>query len=193
MDNINLTVNINASNTAITLNTPSNNATSISVNPTLNWSVASGAATYDLQLSRKSDFSTVALNVSGITTNTYAVTTPLLGYSEYFWRVRSVNSCGTGAWSSSTFKFGTESCMVYTSTDVPKNIVDNTTITSNLPITDKGTINDLYIMDLEGTHTWVGDLVFRVISPANTNVLFWNRPCNSGGNENFDINFNQMF
>lgn len=190
-DNINLTVNINASNTAITLNTPSNNATSISVNPTFNWSVASGAATYDLQLSRKSDFSTIALNVSGITTNTYAVTTPLLGYSEYFWRVRSVNSCGTGAWSSPTFKFETESCMVYTSTDVPKNIVDNTLITSNLPITDKGTINDLDILDLEGTHTWVGDLVFRAISPANTNVLFWNQPCNSGGNANFDINFNQ--
>jgi subtilisin-like proprotein convertase family protein len=191
MDDINVTANILPSNPITTLITPINNAASISVNPTLNWSLASGTATYDLQLSRKPDFSNTILNISGIMTNSYLVTTPLLGYSEYFWRVRAMNSCGTGDWSNTSFKFGTESCMVYTSTDVPKNIVDNTTITSNLPITDKGTINDLDILDLEGTHTWVGDLRFRIISPANTSVLFWNRPCNSGANENFDINFNQ--
>jgi len=191
MDIINMTVNINASNTAITLNTPLNNATSISINPTLNWSVASGVATYDLQLSRKSDFSTIALNVSGITTNTYAVTSPLLGYSEYFWRVRALNSCGTGDWSSPAFKFDTEACMLYSSTDVPKNIIDNTTITSNLFISDKGTITDLDVIDLEGTHSYIGDLRFNVISPANTNIRIWNRPCNTGQFENFDINFNQ--
>ena len=174
-----------------TLSSPANNATNISTLPTLTWTAASNALTYQLQISRRPDFNSLVLDVSGLTTTTYTVTSLLLGFSEYFWRVRAVNSCGTGDWSNPSFKFETELCMLYTSTDVPKNIVDNTTITSNLPITDKGTINDLDILDLEGTHTWVGDLLFRVISPANTNVLFWNQPCNNGANANFDINFNQ--
>lgn len=174
-----------------TLSSPANNATNVSTQPTLMWTAASNALTYQLQVSRRPDFNSLVLNISGLTTTSYTLTTPLLGFSEYYWRVRPVNFCGTGNWSSPSFKFDTETCLTYTSTNVPINLLDNATVTSNLPITDKGTITDLDILDLEGTHTYVGDLRFTVISPANTSVRIWNQPCNTAQFANFDINFNQ--
>jgi subtilisin-like proprotein convertase family protein len=174
-----------------TLSSPANNATNISTLPTLTWTAATNALTYQLQISRRPDFNSLVVNLSGLTSTTYTLISPLLGFSEYYWRVRPVNACGAGNWSSPSFKFDTESCMLYTSTNVPVNILDNATVTSNLLINDKGTITDLDIIDLEGTHTYVGDLRFNVISPANTNVRIWNQPCNSGQFLNFDINFNQ--
>jgi subtilisin-like proprotein convertase family protein len=174
-----------------TLTSPANNATNIGSLPSLTWAATTNATTYQLQISRRPDFNSLVLNELGITTNSYTVVAPLSGYSEYYWRVRALNSCGTGDWSSPAFKFDTEACMLYSSTDVPKNIIDNTTITSNLLISDKGTITDLDVIDLEGTHSYINDLRFNVISPANTNIRIWNRPCNTGQFENFDINFNQ--
>jgi len=175
----------------LSLTSPANNATNIAPFPSLTWTAATNAITYQLQVSRRPDFNSLVLNISGLTTTSYTFTTPLLGYSEYYWRVRAANACGDGAWSNPSFKFETESCMVYTSTNVPINIIDNAIVTSNQPINDRGTISDLDVLDLEGTHSWVGDLRFNVISPNNTDVRIWERPCNTGQIANFDINFNQ--
>ncbi len=67
----------------------------------------------------------------------------------------------------------------YTSTDVPLTIISTgaTTITSTLVINEPGlTIEDLNL-DLNISHTYVGDLDVTLISPAGTSVLLYNNHC----------------
>jgi len=62
---------------------------------------------------------------------------------------------------------------VYTSTDVPKNIEDNQTVSSTITVTDAGTVADVNIT-LDITHTWDSDLGAKLISPAGMEILlFW--------------------
>lgn len=172
------------------LTSPTNNSTNITLQPTLSWSVST-ANTYDLQISKLADFTTIDVNLTGLTSNIHTLTTSLTSYTEYFWRVRSVNDCGPSAWSTTTYKFSTQACMEYTSTNVPLTISNSaaSTINSTLNITDKGTITDLDVTNLTGLHTYVDDLIFTLYAPSATNVLIWNRPCTS--QDNFNITFNQ--
>ena len=174
-----------------TLSSPANNATNIGALPTLAWTAASNALTYQLQVSRRPDFNSLVLNISGLTSTSYTLTTPLLGFSEYYWRIRPSNFCGDGSWSNTSFKFDTESCLEYTSTNVPITIptVGTPTVNSVLNISDKGTITDLNVLNLTGLHSYLSDLRFTLFAPSMTNVIIWNQPC--GSTDNFNINFDQ--
>lgn len=69
--------------------------------PALNWDGVSGAATYELQLSKNNKFNPLmALTGSdSITGTSYTITEPL-GEGVYYWRVRGLNYLGNaGAWS----------------------------------------------------------------------------------------------
>jgi len=173
------------------LSTPANNATNIGPLPTLTWATAANTVTYDLQVSRRPDFNSLVINVNSIATTNFIISSPLAGYSEYYWRVRAVNECGAGAWSNPSFKFETESCMMYTSINVPIIIPASGTPTINsfLNITDGGTITDLDVLNLTGLHTYVSDLVFTLFAPSDTNVIIWDNPCDN--RDNFNINFDQ--
>ena len=75
----------------------------------------------------------------------------------------------------------------FTSTDVPLTIVDNaaSTITSTIVINEPGlTIEDLNL-NLDISHTYVGDLDVTLISPAGTSILLYNNHCG----DNDDIIF----
>lgn len=168
---------------------PGNNTTNVNIKPLLTWNSVTGAANYEIQISRQSDFGTFIL-VTTSTSNSYQIISHLEGLSVFYWRVRAVNSCGTGDWSE-TFTFETQSCFMYTSTDVPVLIPETGTPTVNsyLPITDSGIINDMDVLNLTGLHTYVDDLTFTLFAPSSTNVLIWNRPCSN--HDNFNINFDQ--
>ena len=81
------------------------------------------------------------------------------------------------------------SCIVVSANDLPIIISSEgtPTITSSLTIKDKGIVTDLNVINLTGTHTYVSDLNFTLISPDNTSQAFWSDPCNN--QNNFDINF----
>lgn len=89
-----------------TLLSPSNNALNISTNPTLSWNAVSGATSYDLQYSKKSNMGS-AVTVSNITTTSKALSA-LSTRTTYYWRVRAKNASQTTAWSS-IWKFKTVS------------------------------------------------------------------------------------
>ena len=77
---------------------PVENATEVSINPTLSWESVGAADTYTLQVSENSDMSSPVENVSGITGTSREVS---LEYeTTYYWRVRAVNEGGPGIWSS---------------------------------------------------------------------------------------------
>jgi hypothetical protein len=85
---------------APTLTSPSNGATGVAINPTLSWASSSGATSYGVQVSTNSGFTSIAVNQTGITTTSYAVS-GLTNNTTYYWRVNATNAGGTSAWSSS--------------------------------------------------------------------------------------------
>lgn len=83
---------------------------------------------------------------------------------------------------------GPSTCTTYTSLDVPKAISASGTpsVTSILGIPSGGTITDINVVNLNGTHTWINDLDFSLKSPAGTNVQVMARSCSS--EDNFGLN-----
>ncbi|GEM_PF-6767950 len=82
-----------------TLVSPDNNATNVSVTPTLSWNTADRAQTYQVQVSTTPNFGTTVINQSGITTTSYNVATALQNNTQYYWRVRAINIGGESNWS----------------------------------------------------------------------------------------------
>jgi hypothetical protein len=87
---------------------PADNATNISLTPTLNWNSSSNAVSFELQVSASEQFVSTVLSQSDLTATEYNVAASVLSYStEYFWRVRAVNTTGNSAWST-VWSFTTE-------------------------------------------------------------------------------------
>jgi subtilisin-like proprotein convertase family protein len=183
------TFNLTVENAPITpiLSSPANGSIGAVTNPSLTWNSLPNAISYEYQVSTAANGGNVVN--SGSSTSTSVVISPDLELSTlYFWRVRATNNCGVSPWSDEwTFETGT--CIIKSANGLPISISPNgtPTIISSFTIQDKGTITDLNILDLTGTHTYVSDLNFTLILPDGTSNAFWSDPCNN--QDNFDINF----
>jgi hypothetical protein len=83
---------------------PASGATNVSINPAFSWNASTGATSYVLQVSTRSNFSVLVVNRTGITTTTSSVT-GLRKNVTYYWRVRASNGTVLSAWSATrTFK-----------------------------------------------------------------------------------------
>jgi subtilisin-like proprotein convertase family protein len=84
---------------------------------------------------------------------------------------------------------GPTSCTVYNSTDVPKSISTSGTpsISSVLNVPTSGTIVDVNVLNLNGTHTYINDLDFNLTSPLGTEVQIMARSCSSQDNFNLSL------
>jgi len=179
-----------------TLSTPAVDAIGLSSLPSFNWTAVTGATSYTLEISTVSDFSSILQTIPNITTLPHTLTSPLQENTTYYWRVKTVNSCGTGSPSAvpNRFKTGVSSCR--TSTDVPKTIAVNGTprITSTLtiPAAYGVTITDLNIIGLKATHSRVNDLTFILKAPTGDSVVVLNQVCAGSGNSGYDINLDDQ-
>jgi hypothetical protein len=99
---------------------PANETSDVSINPTLTWTQTANTVRYHLQLSTKSDFSSLLINDSTLSTASKAINSLSLS-SPYFWRVSSINNFGGSNWSQ-TFQFITATKplaeTIYTSTNL---------------------------------------------------------------------------
>lgn len=189
---IELTLVVLANPGAVALLSPAIGAIDQSLFPSLEWAPASSATSYEWQLSTSPSFS--PLTASGTTTLTNAqIDSELEPGTVHYWRVRAINDCADGSWAPQR-AFTTVPCFVYMSADVPVVIPANqaTTVFSTLEIPEFGSISDLNVVELFGTHTWVGDLVIRLESPEGTLVTTLNRVCDNGNVNNFDLNFDDQ-
>jgi hypothetical protein len=82
---------------APTLIAPVNAAMITTRTPTLTWGTVIGAATYRIQVSTVSTFTTTIVNDSTLTVGAKVVTNANAG--TYYWRVNAKNAGGTSAWS----------------------------------------------------------------------------------------------
>lgn len=85
--------------TAPALRKPARNST-VKLKPALRWTAADGTHYYEVQVSRKKNFSNPAPVVNTIAwTPTYKVKTVLEASKDYFWHTRACNNAGCGEWS----------------------------------------------------------------------------------------------
>ena len=171
---------------APSLVSPADNSTDAFITPLLEWQSLAGITEYDFQIAFDEDFTIIAQ--SGIVfSNAFQVTTPLAVDQQYYWRVRGNNTCGGGFWSD-TYTFTTISCFAVMSTEVPVTIPvgGDPIVSSTISTSIEMEITDVDVINLTGTHSWIDDLKFTLISPDGTEQLIWDQPC--GNHDNFDIN-----
>lgn len=105
--NVDVTVPVQIVNTpppsAPALSVPATNAVDVALNQSFSWAAVAGASGYRFQLSRDAAFADLIDNqlVAGTTATSFR---PLRANSTYFWRVASVNVCGTGVAASGSFR-----------------------------------------------------------------------------------------
>ncbi|MEO0728068.1 MAG: proprotein convertase P-domain-containing protein, partial [Bacteroidota bacterium] len=158
---------------------PIDGATDVDIFPSLNWDLSANADNYFIEVSDVISFSNIV--ASGNSTETrFGVTTALQAETVYYWRVTASNAeCGSGS-TSAVFSFETQPCYYYTfSGNVPINAGAPDDYTSTLAIPNGGNVVDLDVMNLDITHTWVGDLQVQLESPQGTTRTLFTYGCGS--------------
>ena len=176
----------------VTMSSPADNAAGVSyINPSFSWAAVTSANNYDLQLATDASFSTLVVNQTGLSTNSYAYSGSLSASTAYWWRVRANNSCLTGAYSTRKFTTSpTGQTFTYNSSDVTKTISTTTagTYNSTLTIPTVGTLLDVDVVSLGITHTWLEDLIIKLKHPDNTQITLFDASRCLGA-ENINMGF----
>ena len=174
------------------LTTPADMSTNIPVTPIFEWGITS-ASTYEIEVATDLNFTDIVIANPIVDSETFTSNSFLDSETTYFWRIRGNNLCGTGNWSTTqSFTTANIVCSSNTAMDLPIVIDDGpaNTISSTIEIAAGGTISDLNVIDLEGTHTWMSDLTFTLESPEGTSVILISTSC--GDDDNFNINFDDQ-
>lgn len=77
---------------------PVNNSTILTINPLLQWNIAAYASFYNLQVSDEAEFLTTIFDINGIVEASYVINN-LTPETEYFWRVRALDTFDISPWS----------------------------------------------------------------------------------------------
>lgn len=84
---------------AVTLSKPANNATGVAPIVTLEWGKSNFAESYEWQVASSTQFTTATIVASGTETKQSAQVTMPQCNVKFYWRVRGINTAGSGAWS----------------------------------------------------------------------------------------------
>ena len=143
----------------------------VSVTPDFVWNDVS-ADSYDIEISEDEEFNNIVYSYEGITDTTYSLVSSLKYLHSYYWRVRGINTVGTGNWSL-PFSFTTgnreQSHFEFTS-----NTGNNATVT--IPSSINPTVNgeSIEIGDEIGVFTPEGLCVGAVVwAGSNTAITVW--------------------
>lgn len=154
----------------IALQSPTNGQTGMSTGTNLTWNSQPNALRYSVQASLSPDFTSFIVNEL-VTTNQYFVSN-LNQATRYYWRVIPLNDCGAGLTTNavvSSFSTGVLTCgATFTATDYSDNFIDvipNSSASVPLTITGGYIIGDITV-NVDITHTWIGDIVVTLEGPA---------------------------
>ncbi|MDC0710891.1 endopeptidase [Stigmatella sp. ncwal1] len=93
------------------LSSPAAGGTGVELAAVLDWSDATSASSYDVQVATDAAFTTVVASASALTASTWTVSPALSANTVYYWRVRASNSCGgSTAWTAAR-TFTTRGCV----------------------------------------------------------------------------------
>ena len=161
----------------VVLNSPANGANEVSLSISLNWEEQAIATSYEVEIATDVAFNTI-VESSSLIFPTYKPIN-LDAETTYFWRVKPINDCGEGVFSS-PFSFTTIeiNCSVFPASGlpIPISVTDPETITSIITVVDDLLVSDVNVA-LDISHTWVSDLVITLESPAGTIVTLISNSC----------------
>ena len=161
----------------VNLSSPANLAGSQATSLTLSWTADANATSYDVEVATDAAFASIVATGTA-SSNSYAIS-GLSNQTDYFWRVRPINSSCSGDFSAANqFTTGNVLCATLPSANVPLAIAStaNVTVNSTLAVTENLTLTDVNV-SVNITHSWVRDLTLTLISPAGTAVQLVARPC----------------
>ena len=174
-----------------TLLTPTNAATLVARLPTFTWSSNANALNYNLQVATDAGFSNVVVSANNIANTTYTATSVLPANTLYYWRMQTNNACGGSVYgAANTFTTDPTACLLVPATNPVLTISATGTpiVLSTINVNASGTINDVNIKGIVGTHSYVSDLRVSVKSPVSTTYTrLWAALC--GTNADFNISF----
>ncbi len=166
---------------------PADEATGVPTNPTLRWNQSATAASYRVQLSLTSDFSTTVLDSS--LADTSVALTGLSNNTIHYWRVNAANAGGTGPYST-VFDFTTIIAaplapMLLTPADGATGVATNPSLRWNQSATATSYRVQLSLMsDFSTTvlDSTLADTSVAVTGLANSTVYYWRvNASNAGG------------
>jgi subtilisin-like proprotein convertase family protein len=155
---------------------PADNESNVSLFPTLNWT-GTGAGNYEYQLALDAGMTNIVAD--GTTgTDEFTPGSQLDQWTIHYWRVREMNSCGTGPWST-TSEFTTLVLACggpQQSTNVPVTLssAGAPTSTSTLILNQIDPIESIEI-SLDITHSWAGDMRISLQAPDGESVVLVDR------------------
>ncbi len=91
---------------SVTLTSPTNGATNVSIDTFLNWYETQTSLTYEIQVARDSNFTQIVYAQTGLNQPSFDPSSSLENSTTYYWRVRAINACGTSSYST-TYHFTT--------------------------------------------------------------------------------------
>ncbi|WP_223786952.1 fibronectin type III domain-containing protein [Marinicella meishanensis] len=176
-----------------TLTAPADGANGIATSgAVLSWADGGSSVTeYFVEVATDAAFTNVVESAT-VSSTSYQLTNGLMSNTQYFWRVTTVNLCGSGVTSAAfSFTSANEICLVQ-NFSIPDN--DPAGVDMQLVVGDAGNILDL-LVEVKADHTWVGDLIFTLThEDTGTAVTLMDRPGFTGtgfgcGNDNVDAIF----
>lgn len=171
---------------------PADNETDVNPIVTLSWEMVDQAISYDLQVSANEDFSFVSYSGVDLAENELALPATLEANTTYFWRVRTNNNCGAGAWAVYSFTTENLSCSAEFSTDTPVEIPSSGTPTVSSSLVSSFA-NPIQAMEVTVVidHSFIGDLEGELTSPNGTTIQLFNPVLNGNcGGANMVVTFN---
>ncbi|WP_437399272.1 reprolysin-like metallopeptidase [Flagellimonas lutimaris] len=168
----------------VALLSPANGEGGISLDAELVWEENPLYSGYDIEVATDAGFTNIVESAS-VPFTTFK-TTGLLAQTEYFWRVRPNNGCGTGTFGTA-FNFITSQvdCKNKEPNDLPLTILSSgtPTVTTSVLFLEDLPISDVNV-NLELDHTYLEDLIITLISPAGTEVTLISNTCGDLNNIN---------
>lgn len=183
----NLPFTLNPLPAAPGLASPADGATDEALFPSFSWNAVTNADSYLLEIAEDPGFGTIVYSTNTSNTNV-DLPSALTGETIYYWRVTSANNaCGAGN-TSSIRSFETEACYYYENNNtLPISSGPAADYSSTITITNGGDITDLDLLNLDITHSWVGDLRLSLTAPGGTNRLLFSYDC--GNSDNVALSF----
>ena len=147
--------------------------------PTFTWKKSPNATAYVIEVSKDPTFATKEFSEERVDTF-YKHFKTFDKKSIYYWRVKALNACKSGEWTSLKV-FGTlvADCKNYVATGLPLNISASgvPTIQSKINVPTGKNISDVNVSKLKINHNNFKDLTGTLVSPSGTRVILWEGIC----------------
>ena len=163
---------------------PLDNETSVPTNTQFFWNSVSEDALYSIDIATDEDFENIVFAKVSLDDTVYQPEELLEVATTYYWRVKAVNDCNETDYTTASFVTVNLECTIYEADDVPQTIGASATelIQSSITLTEDAIINDINLVDLDITHSWINDLVLFLTGPDDEVVNLLTRPCSGESN-----------